>query len=254
MASRAPDLDAPDLPARARALLSAESTGVLSTLSVHRAGYPYGSVTPYALSSRRQPIILISTLAAHTKNLLADPRASLFVGDRHAADDPQAGARVSLLGRAARVPEGDDQQRDARARYLARVPQARRYFETHDFQLWELAVEELRLIAGFGQITWLDGGTVRREPADDPIAGRPVLAADICQHMNDDHADAVRTFCQAAGVEPAGARMIGADAIGCDIETDTGRVRVDFAREVTTADEVRHAVIAQLADARRKLG
>src|SRR5437660_1717093 len=115
--------DSDDLPRAARALLASERTGVLSSISVHRPGYPYGSVTPYAPSRRGQPIILISTLAAHTKNLLADPRACLFVGDRAAADDPQAGGRVSLLGRAARVPE--DEAADARARYLAQQPQAR---------------------------------------------------------------------------------------------------------------------------------
>src|SRR5258708_30439502 len=156
-----------DLPHAARGLLASERTGVLSSLSVHRPGYPYGSVPPYAPSRTGQPSILISTLAAHTKNLLAAPRASLFVGDRAAADDPQAGGRVSLLGRAARVPEGD--VADARARYLARHPQARGYFRTHDFQLWELQVEELRLIAGFGRISWLAGAGIGRAPDPDPL-------------------------------------------------------------------------------------
>src|SRR5258708_19252182 len=95
-----------DLPHAARGLLASERTGVLSSLSVHRPGYPYGSVTPYAPSRTGQPIILISTLAAHTKNLLADPRASLFVGDRAAADDPQAGGALSPLGRPPRGPAG----------------------------------------------------------------------------------------------------------------------------------------------------
>src|SRR5260370_17101279 len=122
-----------DLPHAARGLLASERTGVLSSLSVHRPGYPYGSVTPYAPSRTGQPIILISTLAAHTKNLLADPRASLFVGDRAAADDPQAGGRVSLLGRAPRLPQGD--VADAPPRYLAPHPQARGYFPPHAFHL-----------------------------------------------------------------------------------------------------------------------
>src|SRR4051794_6521063 len=82
----------------ARVLLAAESVGVLSTLSVHRAGFPYGSVTPYALSAEGAPLLLLSRLAAHTKNLLADPRASLFIGDRTAAEDPQAGAPPSPPG------------------------------------------------------------------------------------------------------------------------------------------------------------
>lgn len=140
---------------KARALLAAESVGVLSTISVHRAGFPYGSVTPYALSARGAPLLLLSRLAAHTKNLLADPRASLFVGDRSAAEDPQAGARISLLGRVAPLPA--DETADARARYLAVWPRAADYLALGDFSFWRLDVEEARLIAGFGEIRWLDG-------------------------------------------------------------------------------------------------
>ena len=137
----------------ARRLLAAESVGVLSTISVHRPGYPYGSVTPYALAGDGAPLLLLSGLAAHTHNLRADPRASLFVGDRNAVADPQAGARVSLLGRAAPLPAADDG--DARQRYLARWPGAARYFALGDFALWRFEIEEARLIAGFGDIRWL---------------------------------------------------------------------------------------------------
>ena len=240
--------DADGLPRAARALLARERTAVLSTISVHRAGYPYGSVTPYAPSRRGQPIVLISTLAAHTKNLLADPRACLFVGDRASADDPQAGGRVSLLGRAGRVPDGETA--DARARYLARHPQARGYFSTHDFQLWEIAVEELRLIAGFGRIAWLPGAVIVRDPDGDPLRAD---APGICAHMNDDHADALVTFCRAAGHDAAGARMVAVDALGFDIETAGDRLRVDFPDEIATSDEVRGAVIALLKNARAAL-
>jgi putative heme iron utilization protein len=135
------------------ALLEAESVGLLSTISRHRHGYPYGSLTPYALSVRATPLLLLSGLAAHTANLVADPRACLFVGDRTAIEDPQAGARVSLLGRATRVSETD--ATDARARYVARHPRAQAYSQLGDFALWELVVEEARLISGFGSMRWM---------------------------------------------------------------------------------------------------
>jgi heme iron utilization protein len=144
----------------ARALLAAESVGVLSTISVHRAGFPYGSVTPYTLSAAGAPVLLLSRLAAHTKNLLADPRAGLFIGDRSAAEDPQAGARISLLGRMGPVPVGDEA--DAGARYLAAWPRAADYLALGDFSFWRLEIEEARLIAGFGEIRWLDGAALRR--------------------------------------------------------------------------------------------
>jgi putative heme iron utilization protein len=143
----------------ARALLAAESVGVLSTISVHRAGFPYGSVTPYALSAQGAPVLLLSRLAAHTKNLITDPRASLFVGDRSAAEDPQAGGRVSLLGRVIRLPAADEP--DARARYLAAWPRAADYLALGDFSFWRFEIEEARLIAGFGEIRWLDGAALR---------------------------------------------------------------------------------------------
>jgi len=143
--------------AEVRALLETESVGLLSTISVHRAGFPYGSLTPFALSAERAPLLLLSGLAAHTKNLLADARACLFVGDRTATEDPLAGARASLLGRAVRVGGADEA--DARARYVARHPRAEAYFELRDFALWQLVVEEARLISGFGSMRWLLLGT-----------------------------------------------------------------------------------------------
>jgi putative heme iron utilization protein len=144
-----------DEPGRAevRALLEAETVGLLSTHSVHRAGFPYGSLTPFALSAGGAPLLLLSGLAAHTKNLLADPRACLFVGDRAAVEDPLAGARASLLGRAALVAAPHEP--DARARYVARHPRAEAYLQLRDFALWELRIEEVRLIAGFGSMRWL---------------------------------------------------------------------------------------------------
>jgi putative heme iron utilization protein len=166
--------------AEVRALLEAESIGLLSTTSVHRPGYPYGSLMPFALSAGGSPLLLLSDLAAHTKNLLADPRACLFVGDRTGATDadPLAGARVSLLGRATRVGHSPSSATSpasssatfpssaasttvggARARYLARHPRAAAYFELRDFGLWELAVEEARLISGFGSMRWLPFGS-----------------------------------------------------------------------------------------------
>jgi putative heme iron utilization protein len=142
----------------ARALLAAESVGVLSTTSVHRPGYPYGSITPYALSDRGAPLLLLSRLAAHTQNLRADPRAGLFIGDRNAVEDPQAGARVSLIGRAAPTDPADETA--ARERYLARWPRAEAYLALGDFSFWTFEIEEARLIAGFGEIRWLPASTL----------------------------------------------------------------------------------------------
>jgi putative heme iron utilization protein len=137
----------------ARALLAAESVGVLSTISVRLPGTPYGSVTPYALDDAGAPILLLSGLAAHTHNLRADPRAGLFIGDKSAAADPQAGARLSLMGRMTPLPDAETP--DARTRYLARWPQSAQSLALPDFGFWRFNAEEARFIAGFGEIRWL---------------------------------------------------------------------------------------------------
>jgi putative heme iron utilization protein len=139
--------------AAARALLASESVGLLSTLSIRRPGTPYGSVAPYALSAAGAPLLLLSGLAAHTHNLRGDPRAGLFVGDHSAAADPQAGARLSMMGRG--VPVVADDLPDARARYLARWPRAAQTLALADFSFWRFELDEARFIAGFGDIRWL---------------------------------------------------------------------------------------------------
>ena len=145
----------------ARALLAAESVGVLSTISVHRPGFPYGSVTPYALSAQGAPLLLLSRLAAHTKNLLADPRASLFVGDR-VGGRGSAGGRAHLAARPRGAAARRRRAADERARrYLAVWPRAADYLALGDFSFWRLEIEEARLIAGFGEIRWLDGAALR---------------------------------------------------------------------------------------------
>ena len=148
-----PDDNAERAAAAARALLAAESVGLLSTISVRRPGTPYGSVTPYALSSAGAPLLLLSGLAAHTHNLRADARAGLRIGGGGVVAHEEAGARLSLMGRAAPVPAADEA--DARARYLARWPRAADTFALGDFSLWRFVIEEARFIAGFGDIRWL---------------------------------------------------------------------------------------------------
>jgi heme iron utilization protein len=129
-----------------RELLKKQSSGVLSTLSARHSGYPFGSLTPYALTEQAEPILLLSQLAEHTRNVQADARASLFVQ----AGATQADARVTLLGRINAQDGADLQQR-----YVARHPGAESYFAMSDFGLYVLKVEHVRFVAGFGEMGWL---------------------------------------------------------------------------------------------------
>src|SRR5882672_9838055 len=124
-----------DRGAPARALIQEEQHGVLCTISKKISGYPFGSVTPYALTADGEPTILISEIAEHTKNLRADPRVSLFIQESAFLNDTQSGRRITLMGLA--EPVGSENVSDARARYLARFPNAEQYFSVHDFTLFK---------------------------------------------------------------------------------------------------------------------
>ena len=137
-----------------RELLLAERHGVLATISSRRDGWPFASVAAYALTARGEPLLLLSDLAEHTRNLRGDARASLLVQDSSSLGDPQAGARVTLLGRARALDAGEVEE--ARARYTTRHPQASSYLEMADFRLYVLEVAEARFINGFGDMGWID--------------------------------------------------------------------------------------------------
>jgi putative heme iron utilization protein len=236
-----------------RALYGRERNAMLCTLSKKIDGWPFGSLTPYAVAATGEPIILISEIAEHTRNLREDARASLLVQDSQAADDPQAGARVTLMGYAIPVPPAFVE--DARRRYLDLFPGSASYFEIHDFTLFQIKINRVRFIGGFGEIHWLDGGEVTT-PADsksDPLAPHAEM---ICNHMNEDHQEALRLYATAfAQTEADAAQMIHVDSQGFDmVAINAARhkaLRIAFSRAVTTTDEVRAEMVEMVRRARQ---
>jgi putative heme iron utilization protein len=139
-----------------RELLAAERCGVLATLSARRQGWPFASIAPYALTEVGEPVFLFSDLAEHTRNIRANPNASLLVQDGSSLGDPLAGSRVTLLGEVSPT-----ERSEARAMYLARHPTASEYLAMSDFHLFVLHVIEARFIAGFGDMGWVSGDKLR---------------------------------------------------------------------------------------------
>ncbi len=232
-----------------RRLLRAESQAVLSTLAAARQGWPFASLTPYALSRQGEPILLLAGIAQHTRNIAADSRSCLFVQDRAAAEDPQASARATVLGRVRRAEP--DEVEDVRARYLARHPQAERYFAQHDFGLHLHTVDEVRFIGGFGIVGWVPGRAVLFDPAEDPLA--PDVGG-LLKHVNADHAEALALLCRARGRAGDSARMVGLDAYGFDVQgPEAGRLRFDFGAPAATPDEVRERFVALVRSARQSV-
>jgi heme iron utilization protein len=148
-----PPSSEPSFAARARALVDRARAGTLATHSQQRAGYPFGSLAPYAPDDHGRPVFLFSALALHTKNLEADRRASLLVTPVEPAEDPLAAARVTLLGEARRLTATE--AAPDRARYLARHPGAATWVDFADFAFWRLDVVGAYFVGGFGAMDWI---------------------------------------------------------------------------------------------------
>ncbi len=227
--------------------LRAHRYGVLATQSRSLPGYPFGSITPYVLGATGEPVIYISTLAEHTKNVAADPRVSLTVFDPADADDPQAGPRLTFLAEAHALT--GDAAAAASERYYRYFPAARAYAGTHDFSFYALRAVRLRFIGGFGKIGWI-------EPADVDLANplAPVEGG-IVEHMNRDHADAVRAYCRHFfGFDAREAVLAGVDPGGVDLLADGAPRRLPFAARADDADAVRRQLIALLQQTRAAVG
>ena len=151
--------------AEIRHRLLSVTTATLSTLAAERdvAGWPFGSLAPFALRADGTPIVLLSEIAQHTKNLRRDPRVSLFVRDPYATGDAQASWRITVLARA-RAIAVDGELEEIHARYRERVPTAPSYLGTHDFTYFALEPVRVRAIGGFGSIRWLEPGAIFRDP------------------------------------------------------------------------------------------
>lgn len=250
-ASDAPPAPEPTYAERARTLVYLGRTGTLSTLSVKHPGHPFGSLMPYALDRRGQPIFLISTMAMHTQNLQADSRVSLLVTQSGWAGDPLAAGRVTLLGTAS--PVGEAEVPEARKIYLARHSNAAYWVDFADFGFYRLEVGDVYFVGGFATMDWV--------PAADYLAARPDPLADaaagILEHMNRDHPDALVTFARVLAGAPADeASMVAVDRLGFKLRLRRGErlwsARIAFPREVTTADETRQVLIEMLKEARSR--
>ncbi len=240
----------PSYAERARTLVHLARAGALSTLSRRHPGHPFGSVMPYAPDDQGAPLLLISGMAMHTQNLEADARASLLATQPGWTEDPIAGGRVTLMGRAARVP--DRERGAAREAYLARHPKAAFWVDFEDFAFWRLEVTDVYFVGGFAAMDWVTGeGYAAARP--DPLAD---AAEGILEHMNRDHTDALLTLARAhADAAAEEATMLSVDRLGFRVRVRSGErlhaARISFPREVTTAEECRSTLIEMIRDARR---
>jgi len=229
----------------ARTLAAEVTTGVLSTVARNPVGTPFGSLAPFGLDGDARPVLCISELAEHTRNLQANPRSSLLVARPAVAGvDPLAGARLTLIGHTLPVPPAEVEA--AKAVHLEGNPYAAGYIDYGDFSLWRLQVDVVRYVGGYGRMSWVDLDAWRSaEP--DPVAP---LADGAIEHLNADHADACLLMVQRLGGRPdaVSAEVTALDRYGIDLlatgSEGAGRVRLPFDEPVVTGPDIRAATVA----------
>jgi hypothetical protein len=223
----------------ARQLLLKEYRGGLSTHSPAMPGFPFGSVVPYCLDANGWPLILISRIAQHTRNLKADGRCSLLVGER-AAEDVQAASRLTLLAEARQLAEPAAIE-SAAQRYYRYFPESRDYHRVHDFDFWVLEPVRWRYIGGFGAIHWLDHLALANPFAVE--SGE--VEQSMVEHMNDDHAAAIARYVEQAGLpQSAPAQMVGIDSEGFHLRIGQALHWLAFPEPCETPMAVRQALVA----------
>ena len=231
----------------AKSLLRRSRQGALATLMVN-SGDPYCSLVNVAANPDAAPLLLISRLAVHTKNILADARVSLMLDER-VAGDPLEGARIMVAGRAEEL--SGEAAALARRRYLAVHPSAEAFVDFKDFAFFRIAASGLHLVAGFGRIIDLKPEQFMTEVGD----AASLLEAEpgAVEHMNEDHREAMNLYAtKLLGAEGADWRCIGCDPEGLDMQAGTATLRLEFPVRVTGAGDLRKMLVRLAEEARAK--
>jgi hypothetical protein len=229
----------------ARSLLRRSRQGALATLMAG-SGDPYCSLVNVASHADASPILLISRLALHTRNILGDSRVSLMLDER-AAGDPLEGARIMLAGRAEQA--GDDDEPALRRRYLNAHPSAEAFVEFKDFSFFRIRPLGAHLVAGFGRIVDLKPEQFLTDVAD--AAALLEAEQNAVDHMNADHREAMNLYAtRLLGAASADWRCTGCDPDGIDLQTGHATLRLDFPERVATPAALRQT-LKQLADQAR---
>ena len=231
----------------ARSLLRRRRQGALATL-VSGSGDPYCSLVNLASHPDGSPILLISRLALHTRNILGDDRVSLMLDER-AEGDPLEGARIMLAGRAEEV--GADHLATVSQRYLSAHPSAEAFVNFKDFSFFRIRPSGAHLVAGFGRIVDLQPEQFLTDISD---AGAMLEAEHgAVEHMNADHRDALSLYAtKLLGAEAADWSCTGCDPDGIDLQAGATTLRLDFPERVTGAGELRKMLVRLAGEARAK--
>jgi putative heme iron utilization protein len=231
----------------AKSLLRKRRQGALATLMAG-TGAPYCSLVNVATHPDGSPVLLISRLAVHTKNILADSRVSLMLDER-AAGDPLEGARIMLSG-LAEVADNDNREL-LRRRYLNAHPSAEAYADFGDFAFFRIRPTGTHLVAGFGRILDLKPEQFLTEVSDATALIEAEQGA--IEHMNEDHREAMNLYAtKLLGAGSADWICTGCDPDGLDMQAGAATLRLDFPERVTSGTELRKMLVRLAGEARAK--
>jgi heme iron utilization protein len=248
---------------RSRTHLLDHTTGSLATHSAQCPGFPFGSLVAYAADGRGRPILALSDIAEHSRNVAADPRGSLIVTHTDTSTSPASGSdpdplalsRLTLIGEIAAL--SGEERESALATYRETFPSAH-YTDFGDFRIYRLEVAAVRYVGGFGRMSWVSlEDYLAAEP--DPIRTH---VRGIVEHMNADHSDALLAFARVHGRadDVAEAVLAAVNRYGMELlvrasgSDDRRTVWVPFHSRLDDTEQVRPAVIRLVREARERLG
>lgn len=225
----------------ARQLLAGRRHGLLSTLSLEHPGYPFGSLAPYVLDYDGMPLLLLSHLSQHSRNVDADARCALTVMDIPHGDIQQV-ARLSAPGEL-RLLETPG---EAAQRYFRYFPQTRMYFDELGFRFYRFTALRWHWNGGFATARWFGNDRILRPQPFDPSTEAGIVA-----HMNTDHRDVLpRYLARAGSIAPGDGELhvLGIDGEGLDLGDGSEHFRVALPRPISAAGEAREVLVEMARD------
>ncbi|NNK80364.1 MAG: DUF2470 domain-containing protein [Flavobacteriales bacterium] len=218
-----------------RELLKEKDFGVLSTISVHLDGIPFGSVANYCLDDKGHPLLLISDIAQHAINAKADPRCSITVLEQ-SGGNVQSESRITISGNL--IADDSDLNKE---RYELYFPESKSYHDFHDFTVFRLVPISVRYIGGFGKIFWIEPVDFYSEPQMKSEAKQFII-----EHMNDHHADSLVDYARYyKGVEADNSTlMIGIDSGGIDMLQNGKKLRIQSTEQIKDAQKAREILVS----------
>ncbi len=221
-----------------------------ATLATVADGQPFASLVTPAPAPDLSPLLWLSTLSAHTRQLAAEPRCALLFTGTADGPNPQTAPRLTVTGLAEPAPATEVAA--LKARWLARHPYAGLYADFGDFSLWRVRIGGALHVGGFARAERMKASELSPNPT--AVAAIAAAEADIIAHVNADHSDAVVAIATGLlGAAPGAWRLVAVDIDGCDLSDGNQTVRLAFLAQVSDAEGVRAALIRATRDGRRCL-